>query len=63
MNIAYLIIVNNRMLGELIITPDPTYEIAEIWHDTLRFLTLGAIFFRSEWHGVLGGIYSTTPVQ
>lgn len=39
------IIVNNRMLGELIITPDPTYEIAEIWHDTLGFLTLGAIFF------------------
>ena len=39
------IIINNRVLGELVITPDPSYEIAEIWHDTLGLLTLGALFF------------------
>jgi|SRR5450830_1436 len=39
------IIVNNRVLGELVITPDPSYEIAEIWHDTLGLLSLGVIFF------------------
>jgi len=39
------IVVNNRVLGELVITPDPTYEIAEIWHDTLGLLSLGALFF------------------
>ena len=39
------IIINNRMLGELVITPDPSYEIAEIWHDTLGLLSLGLLFF------------------
>jgi two-component system sensor histidine kinase UhpB len=39
------IIVNNRLLGELVITPDPSYEIAEIWHDTLGLLSLGVLFF------------------
>jgi len=39
------IIVNNRALGELVITPDPSYEIAEIWHDTLGILSLGLLFF------------------
>src|SRR5450830_2113726 len=39
------IIVNNRVLGELVITPDPSYEIAEIWHDTLGLLCLVAVFF------------------
>jgi two-component system sensor histidine kinase UhpB len=39
------IIVNNRVLGELVITPDPSYEIAEIWHDTLGLLSLGLLFF------------------
>ncbi|MDI1308949.1 MAG: histidine kinase [Methylotenera sp.] len=39
------IVVNNRVLGELVITPDPSYEIAEIWHDTLGLLSLGLLFF------------------
>jgi two-component system sensor histidine kinase UhpB len=39
------IAVNNRLIGELVITPDPSYEIAEIWHDTVGFLGLGMLFF------------------
>ena len=39
------IIVNNRILGEMVITPDPSYEIAEIWHDTIGLLSLGFLFF------------------
>jgi two-component system sensor histidine kinase UhpB len=39
------IIINNRVLGELVITPDPSYEIAEIWHDTFGLLGLGVLFF------------------
>ena len=39
------VMVNNRVLGELVITPDPSYEFAEIWHDTLGLLTLGILFF------------------
>jgi len=39
------VVVNHRVLGELVITPDPTYEIAEIWHDTLGLFSLGALFF------------------
>lgn len=39
------IIINERLLGEFVITPDPSYEIAEIWHDTLGLMGLGFIFF------------------
>jgi len=39
------IVVNNRKLGELVITPDPSYEIAEIWNDILSLLMLVAVFF------------------
>jgi two-component system sensor histidine kinase UhpB len=39
------ILVNGHFLGELVITPDPSYEIAEIWHDTVGFLGLGMLFF------------------
>lgn len=39
------IVANNHVLGELVITPDPSYEIAEIWHDTLGLLSLGILFF------------------
>lgn len=39
------IVVNNRKLGELVITPDPSYEIAEIWNDILSLLLLVAVFF------------------
>jgi two-component system sensor histidine kinase UhpB len=36
---------SGRVLGELVVTPDPTYEIAEIWHDILGLLWLTALFF------------------
>ena len=39
------IVINNRVLGEFVITPDPSYEIAEIWHDTFGLLGLGMLFF------------------
>lgn len=39
------IILNGRFLGELIITPDPSYEIAEVWDDTIGLLSLVAVFF------------------
>jgi two-component system sensor histidine kinase UhpB len=39
------IIINSRVLGELVITPDPSYEIAEIWHDTFGLIGLGILFF------------------
>ncbi len=39
------IVINNRLLGEFVITPDPSYEIAEIWHDTFGLLGLGLLFF------------------
>lgn len=39
------IVINNRVLGELVVTPDPSYEIAEIWNDILSQLILGLIFF------------------
>jgi two-component system sensor histidine kinase UhpB len=39
------IVINNRILGDLVITPEPSYEIAEIWHDTFGLLGLVAIFF------------------
>lgn len=34
-----------RLLGELVVTPDPSYEISEIWNDTVGLLILIAIFF------------------
>lgn len=39
------IFANGRIIGELVVTPDPSYEIAEIWNDTLGLLVLVAIFF------------------
>lgn len=39
------IFANGRILGELVVTPDPSYEIAEIWHDSLGMLLLVGIFF------------------
>lgn len=39
------IVVNGQLLGELVITPDPSYEIAEIWHDTIGLFSLGLLFF------------------
>lgn len=37
--------IGGRYVGELVITPDPSYEIAEIWDDTLGTLMLVGIFF------------------
>ena len=39
------IVSNDDYLGEVVITPDPSYEIAEIWHDSLEMLVLVASFF------------------
>lgn len=39
------IVLNGRFLGELVITPDPSYEVAEVWEDTVGLLSLVAIFF------------------
>lgn len=39
------IVLNGRFLGELVIKPDPSYEIQEVWDDTIGLLTLVAIFF------------------
>lgn len=41
------VVVNGRHFGELVIRPDPSYEIAEIWEDTLGLLGLVAMFFLS----------------
>jgi len=37
--------VNSRQVGELAIIPDPSYEVAEIWHDTLDLFLLCVVFF------------------
>lgn len=36
---------NNKLVGEVVITPDPTYEITEVWEDSLGMLKLVGIFF------------------
>jgi two-component system, NarL family, sensor histidine kinase UhpB len=37
--------VNNQLLAKLVITPDPTYEYAEIWKQITDLLVLLALFF------------------
>ena len=39
------LIVNETHMGELTVTPDPSYEIYEIWRDTIDLLTLVLVFF------------------
>lgn len=39
------VVVNGRDFGELVITPDPSYEIAEVWDDTIGLLSLVVLFF------------------
>lgn len=39
------IFANGRVIGELVVTPDPSYEIREIWNDTLGLIVLVTIFF------------------
>jgi two-component system, NarL family, sensor histidine kinase UhpB len=41
------VIFGGRPVGHLVITPDPTYEIEEIWDDTKDLLALVFIFFIS----------------
>lgn len=36
---------SGRVIGELVVTPDPSYEIAEIWEDVVGMLALVVIFF------------------
>lgn len=39
------LVINGQALGVLAITPDPSYEVAEIWRDTVDLLVLVTIFF------------------
>jgi two-component system sensor histidine kinase UhpB len=39
------IVLSGRYVGELVVTPDPSYEIAEVWDDTIGLLGLAAVFF------------------
>ena len=39
------LILNGIRMGELTVTPDPSYEIAEIWRDTVDLLVLVLVFF------------------
>jgi len=38
---------NEEQIGEIVVTPDPSYEISEVWNDSLGLLSLTAIFFVS----------------
>ncbi|MBF4988122.1 histidine kinase [Methylophilus sp. 14] len=38
------IILSGRFVGELVITPDPSYELKEIWEDTSGLLTIAGVF-------------------
>ncbi|SDK14280.1 two-component system, NarL family, sensor histidine kinase UhpB [Methylophilus rhizosphaerae] len=38
------IILNGRFIGELVITPDPTFELREIWDDTAGLLAIVGLF-------------------
>jgi two-component system, NarL family, sensor histidine kinase UhpB len=46
-NSVRTVIFGGRPVGQLVITPDPSYEIEEIWHDTKDLLALVFIFFIS----------------
>jgi two-component system sensor histidine kinase UhpB len=39
------VVINGRVIGELVVTPDPTYEIAEVWDDTVGLLGMVTVFF------------------
>lgn len=39
------VVLNGRYLGDLVVTPDPSYEIAEVWDDTVGLLALVGAFF------------------
>jgi two-component system, NarL family, sensor histidine kinase UhpB len=39
------VVLNGRFIGELVVTPDPSYEIAEVWKDTTGLIGLVAAVF------------------
>lgn len=39
--------VNGRTIGDLTVTPDPSYEVAEIWRDSVDLFMLVLVFFIS----------------
>lgn len=39
------VVLNGRYLGDLVVSPDPSYEIAEVWDDTIGLLALVGVFF------------------
>lgn len=39
------VVFDGNPVGELVVTPDPSYEISEIWEDTTSMLGLVAVFF------------------
>jgi len=39
------VVIDNAYAGQLVITPDPSYEIEEVWHDTKNLLGLVFVFF------------------
>lgn len=39
------LLINGRNVGELVVTPDPSYEVAEIWRDTVDLFVLVMVFF------------------
>lgn len=39
------IVLNAHFLGHLIVSPDPSYEIIEVWKDTIGLLGLVGVFF------------------
>jgi two-component system sensor histidine kinase UhpB len=39
------VLFGGRLIGELVVTPDPSYEIAEVWSDIKGILGLAFIFF------------------
>lgn len=41
------IMAQGRQVGEVVVTPDPSYEINEVWNDSLGLLSLTALFFVS----------------
>lgn len=45
MELRRALVINSRTVGELAIVPDPSYEVAEIWHDTVDLFWLFILFF------------------
>lgn len=58
------IILNGRFIGELVITPDPSFELREIWEDTSGLLSIVGLFGLSVLFFVYWAVRSTfKPVK